>query len=369
MNLKELILRGESEVSEFKESFGDRVYKRVGRSTVRATSEEIRKMALEGKKIYWDELICEEASLEDINRGKLRWFLRKAKTERSLDIDPEISIKEALERLKLMKDGKLANAAILLFGKEPQYFFLQAETRCGRFKGVDVTEPFIDMKLVRGDLFDQVDETEKFVLRNISKAAWIEPGKIERQEKWEYPPDAMREAVINAICHRDYEDSGNVQIRIFDDRIEIWNPGLLPEPLTPEDLKRKHESKPRNRLIAQCFFLVKFIEQWGTGTNKMMDWCLRDELPEPLFEETAGSFVVTLRKEITEDFLREKGLNERQIKAVLYARSREDITNREYQEINKVSRNTASRELKALVELGIFRNIGTGKRNLRYTTR
>lgn len=74
-------------------------------------------------------------------------------------------------------------------------------------------------------------------MRHINKSAWIEPMKIERQEKWEYPPDAVREAIVNAVCHRDYESTGNIQIRVFDDRIEIWGCGPLPQPLTPDDLK------------------------------------------------------------------------------------------------------------------------------------
>ena len=106
-------------------------------------------------------------------------------------------------------------------------------------------------------------------MKNIRKAAWIEPGKVERREKWEYPIEAIREAITNAICHRDYKIASNVQIRIFDDRIEVWNPGTLPEGLTPESLKGKHESIPRNPLIAKMFFLINEIEQlvlikWST---------------------------------------------------------------------------------------------------------
>ncbi|MFO8108950.1 MAG: ATP-binding protein [Thermoplasmata archaeon] len=103
-------------------------------------------------------------------------------------------------------------------------------------------------------------------MRNIRKAAWIEPGKIERQEKWEYPLDAVREAITNAVVHRDYQSTSNVQIRIFDDRIEVWNPGTLPEGWTVDTLKEEHESKPFNPLLARMFFLIKYIEKWGRGT-------------------------------------------------------------------------------------------------------
>jgi ATP-dependent DNA helicase RecG len=298
--------------------------------------------------------------LKDIDGERLQWFLRKARAERNLDIDSKTGTEEILNRLRLMKDEELTNAAILLFGKEPQRFFLQAETRCARFKGLNVTEPFIDMKVIGGDLFSHVEETERFVLRNISKAAWIEPGKIERQEKWEYPPDAIREAITNAVCHRDYESSGSVQIRIFDDRIEIWNPGQLPESLTVEDLKKKHESKPRNRLIARCFFLVKFIEEWGTGTNKIVDWCLKQDLPEPLFEEAAGSFVVNLRKfHITEEALQK--LNERERAIIQRVQENQRITSGEIQRMFDVSRDTVNRYLKNLLERRLIDKRGKGK--------
>lgn len=296
----------------------------------------------------------------NIDEEKIRSFLEKAKFERSLDINPNLEVREALERLNLIKDGELTNAALLLFGKNPQKFFLQAEVRCARFKGIKPLE-FIDMKVLDRNIIDQVDAAEDFVLRHISMAAWIEPGKIERQEKWEYPPDAVREAMVNAIAHRNYESTGNVQVRIFEDRIEIWGCGPLPEPLTPEDLKKKHKSVLRNPLIAKCFFMIRFIEQWGTGTNKIIEWCLSHGLPEPLFEEVAGDFVVTLRKyHITEEVLKE--LNERQRKAVEYLLKNKKITNREYRELNPgISDRTALNDLNNLISKGVIIPKGTKK--------
>jgi ATP-dependent DNA helicase RecG len=141
--------------------------------------------------------------------------------------------------------------------------------------------------------------------------------------KIRYPPDAIREAIINAICHRDYEMQSNVQIRIFDDRIEVWGCGPLPEPLTLEDLKKKHRSILRNPLIGRCFFLTKYIEEWGTGTNRIVEWCLKYGLPEPIFEEASGSLVVTLRKYRVSDEDLEK-LNERQKSGRLSERTGKD---------------------------------------------
>jgi ATP-dependent DNA helicase RecG len=96
--------------------------------------------------------------------------------------------------------------------------------------------------------------------------------------------------VVNAICHRDYASSANVKVRIFDDRLEVWNPGDLPEGMTVDDLRRPHESKPRNKLIANVFFPIKYIEQFGTGIQRILDDCRSQELPEPNFEIAGNTF-------------------------------------------------------------------------------
>ncbi len=187
---------------------------------------------------------------------------------------------------------------------------------------------------------------------------------MERIETWEYPIEAIRESVSNAICHRNYETASNVQIRIFDDRIEVWGCGPLPEPLTPENLKREHKSILRNPLIGKCFFLIKFIEQWGTGTNRMIEQCVEHGLPEPLFEEVAGDFVVTFRKyNISEEILHE--LNERQKKAIEYLLKYKKITNTDYRELNlNISDRTALNDLNELVDKGII--AAKGEKRYRY---
>ncbi|PIU67983.1 MAG: hypothetical protein COS84_02460, partial [Armatimonadetes bacterium CG07_land_8_20_14_0_80_40_9] len=289
-------------------------------------------------------------------------FIKKANIERGLDINPNLPMKEALMRLKFIKDGKLTNSAILLFCNNPQDFFIQSEVKCVRFKGTGVTGVMIDMKNIGGNLIDQIIETEKFIFSNISLRAWIEEGKIERQEKWEYPPKAIREALVNAIAHRDYRSSSKVQVRIFDDRIEFWNPGRLPDGWTVETLKRKHESKPFNPLIASAFFWIKYIEEVGTGTNKIIDWCKEWELPEPDFEYTETSLVVTLRKpRLTEEYLKTLDFNKRQLKAIKYVAGQGSIDRKTYCDICSVKKGVASKELSEMVERGIFRVEGKGR--------
>jgi ATP-dependent DNA helicase RecG len=348
-------------------AFG-RPYKRVGKSTLLMSKDEYERVILEKHKdkLYFDSQICKEATLGDIDNIKVKRFLERASFERRLDINPDINPKETLGKLNLIKKDKLTNAAILLFGKNPQKFFLQAETRCARFKGTEPLE-FIDMKVFGGNIIDQREDALEFVKEHIQLHAEIKG--TERIERWEYPIEAIREAVTNALCHRNYKISSNVQIRVFDDRIEIWGCGPLPEPLTVEDLRKKHDSVLRNPLIGRCFFLIKYIEQWGTGTNRMIKKCLSSGLPEPLFEEISGNLVVTFRGKITKEYLEGLELNKRQIVAMEYIKKIGKITNKNYREIfPEISNETARLDLNTMVKKRLLNKRGE-KKGVYYTLR
>jgi len=348
-------------------SFG-RPYKRVGKSTVKMSKDEYERLILEKhkEKLRFDNQICEGARLEDINEKKVRWFLKKAKTERGLDIEENLPIEEILMRLKLTRNKKLTNAAILLFGKS-QDFFPQSEVKCIRFKGTDVTGKMVDLRPIGGSVIDQVIETEKFIYDHINMAVWIESGKIERQEKWEYPPKAIREALVNAIAHRDYWSVSKVQVRIFDDRMEFWNPGRLPEGWSVKTLKEKHESIPRNPLIARHFFWIKYVEEVGTGTNKIIKWCTEWGLPEADFEYTGTSLVVTFRKsKLTEEYLETLGLNDRQMKAIEFLKEHKRITSKKYADLFRITNRTARNDLKKLVDKDVVIQKGESKRTTYY---
>lgn len=340
---------------------GGRGYKRVGRSNHVLAGSELTRLSLESRRLSWDAGPLPEATLADIDPEALGQFLRRARQTRQVTLDPDVPVAEALEKLELLYQGELSRAATLLFGERPQRFFLQAEVRCGRFKGNRPLE-FLDMKVIEGNVVAQVPAAMAFVKRHISMAAEIVPDQLERQERWEYPLDALREAVINAVCHRDYQDSGNVQVRIFDDRLEVWSPGLLPAGVTIEDLRRTHNSHPRNHRIAHAFFLIGYIERWGTGTLRMIEQCREAGLPDPEFAEQSGAFVVTFRKsKLTRAYLEGLGLNERQIAAVEYVKAHGRITNREYVELTEVSRRTATAELGALVDEEVLAPAGEGR--------
>lgn len=364
-------------VAEVKESrdhlvlaFG-RSYKRVGRSTVKMSKDEYESLILEKHREshYFDAEVCKGASLSDIDNSKVKYFLVSARQERGLDITESGSLKDILMRLKLLKNGKPTNGAIILFGKDTAKFFEQSEVKCIRFKGVDVAGEMIDLKPVNGDAISLVKEAEKFIYDHIPMRAWIESGKLERQEKWLYPPKAIREALANAIAHRDYRTTSKVQIRIFDDRIELWNPGHLPYGWTPETLKQTHESKPVNPSIAKAFFWIKYAEEVGTGTNKIVLWCKEWGLPDPEFEYAGSSLVVTLRKtKVTDEYLAQFDLDDRERKIIEYINTNKRISSGNIQGMFGITRETASQLLKRLMGLKLINRQGVGKTTF-YTLR
>jgi ATP-dependent DNA helicase RecG len=346
-------------------AFG-RPYLRVGKSTMKMSKDEYERLILEKHKgkLYFDEQICKDAKISDISKEKVNSFVKKAKEQRGLSVDLGLSVTDILRKLKLIKGGKLTNAAILLFGEDTQDFFLQAELKAIRFKGVDETRPMLDFKTIGGDAITLLEKAESFIYDHIPMKAWIESGKLQRQEKWLYPPDAIREALANALAHRDYASPGKVQVRIFDDRLEVWNPGLLPPPLTVEKLKGKHDSIPRNPLIAKAFFWIKFAEDVGSGTSKIIRWCKEWGLPEPTYEEAGGSFVAVLHGPKQEQSVRrgkEKGKEKSREKILEIMANNPKITMQELADATDLSIAGIEKAIRVLKKQGQLRRIGPDK--------
>ena len=178
----------------------------------------------------------------------------------------------------------------------------------------------------------------------------------------------MREALLNALSHRDYTVTADVQIRVYDDQLSIWSPGDLPQDLEPEQLYQpRHPSVLRNPLMAQVFYYAGFIERWGSGTTRILELCAGQGLPRPLFEEYSGGVNVTFYQDVyTPALLQTRGLSERQIQAVLYVKEQGRITNGEYQTLTGVSRATAQRDLEALVQEAVFVQEGVTGRSTYY---
>jgi ATP-dependent DNA helicase RecG len=335
-----------------------RCFRRVKNSNRVMQPHEIAEMHFQSTGMSWDKLTVTNASADIIDFEKVRKYIESARDAGRRKISVEENPLQVLQKLELIKDGRPTWASILLFHRYPQQFLSQAVIHCGRFKEEAIV---IDDRMIEGTLTEQIEEAMDFIRKSIS-VKFVMTGKPAREEVWDYPLEALREAITNAVCHRDYTTPSNTEIRIYDDQLIVWNPGGLPLGLTVEDLYKPHPSVLRNKGIGEIFYDTGLIEQWGSGIDKMRKACLRAGIPEPKFEEHQG-FRVIFRKDIyTEEYLQKLGLNERQIKAVMYVKEKGKITNKEYQGVCNISERTATRDLSNLVSLGLFTQIGiTGK--------
>lgn len=304
--------------------------------------------------------VCHGATMRDIAGDKVRWFIQKARDERKFALSPTTAPKKTLTHLNLLDDKKPTNAAVLLFGNDPQKFLPAAEVKCLHYHGTKVVKPIPSYRIFKGTLFEQVDEAVDFVMSKLNRTVGTRQAGPSAPVKYEIPRAVVAEAIVNAVAHRDYASSASIQVYVFADRVEAWNPGELPPSLTPESLRQQHSSHPRNPLIAEQLFWVRYIEKVGTGTLDVIAGCRAAGLPEPEFFQDGDQFVIRLwRNRFTVEFLESLGLNDRQKQGVAHVKKTGRIVNTEYQELTGVSRKTAMRDLKGLVEKGVFERVGT----------
>lgn len=296
----------------------------------------------------WDDVIEPRASLDDIDISAIEAFKKGATTSKRLPfIEEENNIEQILDNLLLIENGQLKRSAVLLFGKNPCRFYINAYVKIGRFGKTDDDLRF--QEVVEGNAYQLADKTldildKKFLVSPITYQG------LQRVENWEYPYEAIREVIINAIVHRDYMGAP-IQISVYDDKLMVWNEGSLPDDLTFEDLKKKHSSRPHNPVLAGTFFKGGLIEAWGRGTIKIINECKKAGLPEPIIESASGGISITIQKNTTDNKKHlEKNLNQRQIRAIEYLNENNTITNKIYQELCEVSKATATRDLSELVE-------------------
>ena len=254
----------------------------------------------------------------------------------------------------LTPQGDPANGAVLLFSRTPQRFWPQALVQCARFDGLTSVK-FLDEETFEGDILSQLDGAIKFVTRNTRKALRI-TGRPEHEVIPEYPAEAVREAILNAICHRNYADASATQIRIYDDRLEVWNPGALPPGMMLDELYHEHPSRPRNPRLAQALHRAHLIEHWGTGTVRIVQACEESGLPRPEFITDQGMFKVRFPSmvEIAKPVTVTHVLTERQQQTIAYIREHGAITRNEYEQLFMVKRSQANRDLSELTEKGIL---------------
>ena len=349
-----------------------RYYHRVGNSTREIPPEQLGRYFVKKLGVQWDS-ITDGYSLDLIDPTAVKRFLKVAQARLPSSRDDE-TLETILQNLDLMQEGKVTRGAVLLFGKNPQSLFSHAQIHMGRFKD-DIT--IIDDKVLKGNLFAQLDAAIQ-LFRTYLQVRYEIAGNsrtddplsaMQRREIWEYPIEALREAVINSLIHRDYFLAGaEIQIRVYDDHVVIENPGGLPDGITVEELKReRHRSLPRNTLLAKVFYYGEFMEKWGTGTSRMITLCREQKILEPEFSAQPEFFSVTFSKDIyAPDLLLTLGLSERQILAVQYVKTHGSITNKEFRGLAGISERAALRELNDLCMRAIFTRTGTTGRSTTY---
>lgn len=225
-------------------------------------------------------------------------FIHMARIKRNFPLPIETSPVTLLTHLDLMDDkGRLANAAVLLFGKKPQKHFITSEVKCVQFYGNVVEKPMPAYQRYRGDVFELIDQSTSFVMSRINN--WVgtraEGEKADIPTRPELPIDAVKEAIVNAVCHRDYTSNASVQIMLFRDRLEVWNPGTLPYGLTVQKLHGPHKSLPTNPLLADPMYWNGYIEKVGTGTEDIINKCHEYGLRTPEFYQEEDFRVVIWR--------------------------------------------------------------------------
>jgi ATP-dependent DNA helicase RecG len=329
-------------------SYQGKYYYRSGSTKQELKGNALNNLLLKKAGKTWDDVVEPRANLKDIDLSAIEAFKKGATASKRLPfIAEEKNIEQILNNLLLLEDGNLKRSAVLLFGKNPCRFFINAFIKIGRFGQTDDDLRF--QEVIEGNAFQLADKTLDVLDRKFFVSPISYKG-LQRVESWEYPYEAIREVILNAIVHRDYMGAP-IQISVYDDKLIVWNEGSLPKDLTFEDLKRKHSSRPHNPILASAFFKGGLIEAWGRGTIKIINECKKAGLPEPIIEYSSGGISVTiLKSQFNEKSLIEIGLSARQIKAVRYLKENQSITNKIYQEICEVSKATATRDLTELIE-------------------
>lgn len=349
------IFEGDNKPYSCREGF----FIRNGPITEKLKRDEIVTLFQKEGKVRFDKLINSKFNFDDdLDFKKIEDFLSRANIKSTLSIDDILLNLGVVEK----QEGKLFfnNSGILFFAKDTKRFFESAYITCARFRGND-RSTVIDRADIHGSLIEQVEESMKFLRRNI-RLGYKFTGKPAREEIPEYPLEALREAIINAVMHRDYFFSGsNICLYIYSNKIEVINPGGLFK-LKYEELGKR--ASRRNELIADLFFRVGFGEKMGSGIIRMNRWMLDWGLEKPKIEISENFFEITFygpgdeaveHKEINYNAY---SLKDRQIKALKYLEQKGKIALSEYIKLTGVSKATTQRDLNYLLSKGLIERKG-----------
>jgi ATP-dependent DNA helicase RecG len=334
---------------------------RVGGQNKPLTPDRLRRLIIERGEISFEALVPPSATLDDMDWDKAEEYLASLEGLSADTTEEALYNRGCLVR----EDGgyRPTNAGVLLFGIQPERFVKSSEIIVARYVGREMSDEFV-REDIRGTLPDQIRRAEAFLVSNMKRGVRL--VSLEREERVEYPVKALREAIVNAVAHRDYSIRGDeIRIFMFSDRIEFYSPGHLPGHVTVDNIVEERFS--RNEAIVQILADMGFIERLGYGIDRMIKLMRDYGLPAPRFQETAGGFCVILYGHeeglVTEEIDRGRwshlDLNQRQETALAYLLEKGRITNREYRELcPDVSSETIRRDLADLVDKNVLLKIG-----------
>lgn len=244
----------------------------------------------------WERLAADGVTMEDLNENLIRNGIRRGIDGGRI---PESALYEPtgdiLAKWKLLKNGVPTNGAVLLFSDNIDEY-PQFTLRMARFVGTDKNR-FRDNQRVEGNFFQLLDAGVAFCFKHLSLSGVITNHSLEREEHLEVPYHALREALINALCHRHWERYNlTISLAIYDDRIEIASPGVFPPQITPENIKEPHESYPHNLKVAEALYRMTYLENWGSGAKRIMDACEAQGVEAPTWSSDGGFVTITFKR-------------------------------------------------------------------------
>jgi ATP-dependent DNA helicase RecG len=356
-------------------SFKGKYYYRSGSTMQELNGAALQQFIMKKMGKSWDDIANEYATLDDIDRQAVDYFLYKGiDASRIPEDERNASTKDVLTSLHLLdENGRLKNAALLLFGKDPLKFFTSVRFKIGRF-GVDEADLLIQ-DVIEGNIIQMVDRVVEVLKAKYLTSPVCFEG-MQRKEELEVPIEALREILYNSITHKDYTGL-DIQMHVYNDHVEIWNEGELPEGYDEEVLYGKHSSKPRNRNIADTMFKAGFIDTWGRGYKKIQDGFEKVGLPMPTVKSHCGGTLVSFqrgfdvirgRKKVTSDVtssvpgdvgssvgsLSIVQLSERQKKICELITENPFISTQQMSVVLSVVKRTVERDLSAMQKKGVL---------------
>ena len=243
--------------------------------------------------LTFDEQTREDASMTDIDAKKIKDFLHQARKKRAFPLDEDSEPEKVLKHLRLLRQGKPSNGALLMFANDPQYFFPTAVVKCAWFLGTETVKPIEDYKTFEGSVADQISQATSWVMSKLSVRFGQRNEEAQNEVEFEIPRSVIFETIVNAVTHRDYNSKGSVQVSVFRNRIVVRNPGTLPVELTKADLMTEHGSYPHNPYLAEVMYQMGYIEKYGTGITENIRKMQEAHLLAPEIDLSA-EFITTI---------------------------------------------------------------------------